>query len=147
MCRVSVRLPCMTAPDHLLPCCLPAELDPFTLWLCRLRCCAASCYAWCTARSSQRTQSSRWAARLGLRVVPHVAAATCCSRCTVFRSALRTCHRSSPRSHPSSLLRPCLPLPPTRPQDPCLTLVLRDVICPTCQDCQDLDMCRDPAVS
>ncbi|EFN52544.1 hypothetical protein CHLNCDRAFT_26745 [Chlorella variabilis] len=31
-------------------------------------------------------------------------------------------------------------------KDPCLTLVLRDVICPTCQDCQDLDLCRDPAI-
>jgi len=37
-------------------------------------------------------------------------------------------------------------LPVLSPQDPCLTLVLRDVICPSCQDCQDLDMCRDPAV-
>ncbi|PRW20477.1 DNA polymerase epsilon catalytic subunit A [Chlorella sorokiniana] len=31
-------------------------------------------------------------------------------------------------------------------KDPCLTLVLRDLICPTCQDCQDLDLCRDPAI-
>lgn len=41
-----------------------------------------------------------------------------------------------------------LPPPPHLPvQDPCLTLVLRDVICPTCQDCRDIDLCRDPAVS
>uniref|UniRef100_A0A1D2A3C0 DNA polymerase epsilon catalytic subunit n=1 Tax=Auxenochlorella protothecoides TaxID=3075 RepID=A0A1D2A3C0_AUXPR len=29
-------------------------------------------------------------------------------------------------------------------QDPCASLVLRDVICPHCQDCQDLDVCKDP---
>ncbi len=27
-------------------------------------------------------------------------------------------------------------------RDPCLSLLLRDVICPVCQDCQDLDLCR-----
>ena len=31
-------------------------------------------------------------------------------------------------------------------QDPCSSLMLRDAICPSCQDCQDLDLCRDPAV-
>ncbi|KAL4450230.1 hypothetical protein ABPG77_010899 [Micractinium sp. CCAP 211/92] len=31
-------------------------------------------------------------------------------------------------------------------KEPCLTLVLRDVICPACQDCRDLDMCRDPSI-
>lgn len=49
-------------------------------------------------------------------------------------------------SHLSSPPPPPPPPPPSPAQDPCLTLVLRDVICPTCQDCQDLDLCRDPAV-
>lgn len=31
-------------------------------------------------------------------------------------------------------------------KDPCMTLVLPDVICPTCQDCQDVDLCRDPRI-
>jgi DNA polymerase epsilon subunit 1 len=31
-------------------------------------------------------------------------------------------------------------------KDPCMTLILPDVICATCQDCQDLDLCRDPQV-
>jgi len=30
--------------------------------------------------------------------------------------------------------------------DPCKSLVLPDVVCPSCQDCQDIDLCRDPAV-
>jgi hypothetical protein len=29
-------------------------------------------------------------------------------------------------------------------QEPCLTLVLPDVICSDCSDCRDLDLCRDP---
>jgi DNA polymerase epsilon subunit 1 len=28
--------------------------------------------------------------------------------------------------------------------DPCMTLVLPDAVCPGCQDCADLDLCRDP---
>jgi hypothetical protein len=41
----------------------------------------------------------------------------------------------------------CCLLVSSLPQDPCSSLVLRDAICPSCQDCQDLDLCRDPAVS
>ena len=29
-------------------------------------------------------------------------------------------------------------------QEPCMSYVLRDVICPSCNDCRDLDLCRDP---
>jgi len=29
-------------------------------------------------------------------------------------------------------------------KEPCLSLVLPDVICSACQDCKDLDLCRDP---
>ena len=29
-------------------------------------------------------------------------------------------------------------------KDPCISLVLPDVICAKCQNCQDLDLCRDP---
>lgn len=32
-------------------------------------------------------------------------------------------------------------------RDPCMTVILPDVICSTCQDCQDLDLCRDPALN
>ena len=31
-------------------------------------------------------------------------------------------------------------------RDPCKTVILPDIICPVCQDCQDLDLCRDPAL-
>lgn len=31
-------------------------------------------------------------------------------------------------------------------RDPCKSLVLPDVVCPSCQDCQDIDLCRDPRV-
>lgn len=31
-------------------------------------------------------------------------------------------------------------------KDPCMTLILPDLICTTCQDCQDVDLCRDPKV-
>lgn len=31
-------------------------------------------------------------------------------------------------------------------RDPCKTLVLPDVVCPSCQNCQDLDLCRDPSI-
>lgn len=31
-------------------------------------------------------------------------------------------------------------------RDPCASLVIQDVICPSCQDCQDLDLCRDPSL-
>lgn len=31
-------------------------------------------------------------------------------------------------------------------KDPCASLVIQDVICPSCQDCQDLDLCRDPSL-
>ncbi len=29
-------------------------------------------------------------------------------------------------------------------KEPCMSYVLRDVICPSCNDCRDLDLCRDP---
>lgn len=29
-------------------------------------------------------------------------------------------------------------------QEPCMSFVLRDVICTSCNDCRDLDLCRDP---
>lgn len=29
-------------------------------------------------------------------------------------------------------------------QEPCLSFVLRDVICGSCNSCRDLDLCRDP---
>ena len=29
-------------------------------------------------------------------------------------------------------------------QEPCMSFVLQDVICPSCNDCRDLDLCRDP---
>ena len=31
-------------------------------------------------------------------------------------------------------------------RDPCKTLVLPDVVCHSCQDCQDVDLCRDPRI-
>lgn len=31
-------------------------------------------------------------------------------------------------------------------RDPCKRLVLPDVVCSSCQDCQDLDLCRDPGI-
>ena len=31
-------------------------------------------------------------------------------------------------------------------RDPCKSLVLPDVVCPSCQDCLDIDLCRDPRV-
>ena len=31
-------------------------------------------------------------------------------------------------------------------KDPCASLVVQDVICPECQNCQDIDICRDPTL-
>ncbi len=31
-------------------------------------------------------------------------------------------------------------------QEPCLTWVLRDVVCDACSACRDLDLARDPAL-
>lgn len=31
-------------------------------------------------------------------------------------------------------------------KDPCASLVIPNVVCSSCQDCQDLDMCRDPTL-
>lgn len=31
-------------------------------------------------------------------------------------------------------------------KDPCASLVIPDIVCPSCQNCQDLDMCRDPTL-
>ncbi len=31
-------------------------------------------------------------------------------------------------------------------QEPCRSFVLRNVICSYCNDCTDLDLCRDPAL-
>ena len=36
--------------------------------------------------------------------------------------------------------------PEARWKDPCATLIIQDVICPSCQDCQDLDLCRDASM-
>lgn len=31
-------------------------------------------------------------------------------------------------------------------KDPCASLVIPDVVCPSCQDCRELDLCRDPSL-
>jgi len=31
-------------------------------------------------------------------------------------------------------------------KDPCASLIIQDIICPSCQDCQDIDLCRDPSL-